>query len=271
MNGRRRTIGALLLAAPLGAVFAGPARAQETLGIILMHGKQGSAHDGRSGLPSLAASLQGAGHKVIVPSMPWSAGAWESIHVTIEQVFDLIDGHAAQLRSQGASRIVVGGHSLGANVALSYAVERGNVAGVVMAGPGHNPGGLYRFSEAFRKSLDHAVELVKAGQGGQSFTGTDNNQGNSVTVSTTAAVYVSWMNPRGKASMHAEAPRLPAGIPLFMVIGEKDPAFTYAKSAWYDPAAKNPYSKYVTVGGDHFTTPFAASKQIVEWIDGLPR
>jgi pimeloyl-ACP methyl ester carboxylesterase len=167
---------------------------------------------------------------------------------------------------------VVGGHSLGANIALSYAVERGNdVAGVVMMAPGHSPGGSYRTSESFRKALDRAVELVKDGHGNASFSGPDNNQGNSLTVSTTAAVYVSWMNPRGKASMDAQAPRLPASIPLFLVIGEKDPSFSRAKSAWYQPAAKNPYSRYVEVGADHFTTPFAASKQIVEWIDALPK
>jgi pimeloyl-ACP methyl ester carboxylesterase len=253
------------------ACLAGPVRAQEKFGIILMHGKQGSATGSASGLPSLAATLQGQGHKVLTPSMPWSAGGWESIGITVEQAHELIDGYAARLRSQGATRIVVGGHSLGANVALSYAVERGNVAAVVMMAPGHSPGFLWRTSEAFRKTFEHAVELVKAGQGSTGVTGLDNNQGNSVTISTTAAAYVSWMNPRGKASMDAEAPKLPASIPVFLVIGEKDPSFSRARSAWYQPAAKNPYSKYVEVGADHLTTPFAASKQIVEWVNGLPK
>lgn len=261
----------LTLAVSAGIAAPRPAKAQDKIGVILMHGKQGSATDSRSGLPSIAASLHSSGDLAVVPSMPWSGGGWESIKITVDQAFDLIDGYAAQLRSQGAARIVVGGHSLGANIALSYAVERGNVAGVVMAGPGHSPGGLYRVSESFRKALDHAVELVKAGQGGQSFSGPDSNQGSTITMSTTAAAYVSWMNPRGKASMDAQAPRLPASIPLMLVIGEKDPSFGRANSAWYDPAAKNPYSKYVVVGADHFTTPFAASKQIVDWINGLPR
>ena len=255
----------------LATLLAFPVQAQEKFGIILMHGKQGSAHDSRTGLPSIAATLQSEGYKVLLPSMPWSSGGWESIHVTVDQVFDQIDGYAAQLRSQGATRIVIGGHSLGANIALSYAVERGNVAGVVMMAPGHNPAGNYRSTDSVRKAVDHAVELVQAGKGGSSFSGPDNNQGNAITISTTAQIYLSWLGPRGKASMHAEAPKLPASIPLFMVVGEKDPSFKYAKSAWYDPAAKNPYSKYLEVGADHGTTPFAASKQIISWIDGLPR
>jgi len=254
----------------LAVLAAAPGHAQERLGVILLHGKQSSPTDNRSGLPTIASNLQSAGHKAIVPAMPWGAGGWEKISLTVEDVFGLIDGYAATLRSQGAQRIVVGGHSLGANVASSYAVERGGVAGVVMAGPGHSPGGLYR-TESGRKAIDRAAELVKAGQGGQFFTGPDNNQGSSITMSTTAAVYASWLNPRGKASMDAQAPRLPATIPLLLVIGEKDPAFGRAKGAYYDPAAKNPYSKYVVVGADHVQTPFAASKQIVDWINGLPR
>lgn len=253
-----------------GSAPSGQAWAQEKLGVILMHGKQSTASDSRSGLPSIASTLKGAGHVVILPSMPWSTGSWEKINVTVDQVFDQLDAYAAQLRAQGATRIVVGGHSLGANIALSYAVERATVAGVVMAGPGHSPNGLYR-TDAGKKSIDRAAELVRSGHGADSFSGVDSNQGSNITMTTTVAVYASWMNPRGKASMNFQAPRLPAGIPLFMAVAEKDPAFAYAKSAYFDPAAKNPYSKFVTVGGDHVTTPFAASKQIVDWINGLPK
>jgi pimeloyl-ACP methyl ester carboxylesterase len=253
------------------AVLAGRAEAQEKFGVILMHGKDSSASDNRSGLPVIASQLQGQGHKVVTPSMPWATGGWESINLTVRQVYDIIDGYAAQLRSQGVQRIVIGGHSLGANIALSYAVNRGNVAGVLMAGPGHSPGYVYRFNESGKKAIEHANELVRSGKGSERIIGIDDNQGVSLKINTTAAVYVSWLNPRGLASMDAQAPKLPASIPLLLVIGEKDPAFSRAKTAYYDPAAKNPYSKYVVVGANHAQTPFAASKQIVDWINGLPR
>ena len=270
-----RTIRAALLGLTL-ALSAGigvslPAQAQNRLGVILMHGKQGSPAFGRTGLPAIASSLQSDGDLVILPTMPWSVGAWETIRMTVDQAFDLIDGYAARLRGQGATRIVVAGQSLGANIALSYAVERGNVAGVVMAAPGHNPGFLYRSNDRVRMDVDRALELVKTGRGDQGFSGPDNNQGNSFTVSTTAAIYASWMDPRGKASMDAQAPRLPAGIPLMMIVGDRDPAYGHARSAWYAPAARNPYSRYVAVNADHVATPYVASKQIIDWINGLPR
>lgn len=251
--------------------FGSAASAQERLGILLMHGKQSEARESRTGMGIIASNLESAGHKVLMPTMPWSGSNWERINVTVEQVHAQIDGYVAQLRGQGAQRIVVGGHSLGANVALSYAVARGNVAAVAMLAPGHSPGFVYRAEKGGKQSIDTAGEMVKAGRGNEAYKGLDNNQGRSLTVSTTAAVYFSWFNPQGLASMEAQAPRLPANIPVLLVIGEKDPAFSRMQGAVYQPAAKNPYSKYVTNGADHVTTPMASSKVITDWIAGLPR
>ena len=115
-----------------------------------------------------------------------------------------------------------------------------------MAAPGHNPGFLYRSNDRVRMDVDRALDLVKDGRGDQSFTGPDNNQGNAFTVTTTAAIYASWMNPRGKAAMEAQAPRLPAGVPLLMIVGDRDPAYGHARSSWYAPAAiaREPTAQY---------------------------
>ena len=68
-----------LTALLLGLLLAVPGQAQDRLGIILMHGKQGSARDARSGLPSIASALQDTGDLTTVPLMPWSSGGWEKI------------------------------------------------------------------------------------------------------------------------------------------------------------------------------------------------
>jgi len=257
---------ALAVMAALGA--AAPAAAQGTIGFIYMHGKQGSPNT--TGAGDIASKAAAAGIKVMTPSMPWGAGGWEKINVTPEQVFGMIDGYANQLRAQGAQRIVVGGQSLGANMALAYAVARQNVAGVVMAAPGHSPIGSYR-NASIKENVDQACQLAKAGQGNQAFTGLDDNQGNSIRISTTAAVYCGWLNPRGAASMPVQARDLPAGIPVMLIIGTKDPAFGFTENNIYKPAAKNPYSRYLVIdGGEHRNTDHAASQRIVDWMKGLP-
>ena len=259
---RRALLVAVLLA------LAAPAAAQGTVGVILMHGKQSSPNT--AGLRDIASKAQAAGMKVVVPSMPWGSGGWEKINVTPDQVFAMIDGYASQLRAQGAQRIVVGGQSLGANVALGYAVARQNVAGVVMAAPGHSPVGSYR-NPAIKDSIDQAAQLVKSGQAGQPFSGLDENQGSSIRMSTTAGVYAAWLNPRGQVSMPVQAPLLPASIPVMVIIGTKDPGYGYMENSVYKPAAKNPYSKFLVIdGGDHRNTDQAASQRIVDWIKGLP-
>ncbi|HLM11116.1 MAG TPA: alpha/beta hydrolase [Reyranella sp.] len=264
----RRAVAAILVAlAWLGV--AAPATAQGAIGVILMHGKQSSPNT--AGLRDIASKAEAAGMKVVVPSMPWSTGAWEKINVTPDQVFTLIDGYANQLRAQGAQRIVVGGQSLGANVALAYAAARQNVAGVVMAAPGHSPVGSYRNNPSVKESIDRAAQLVQSGQGNQSYSGLDDNQGSSIRMSTTAGVYAAWMSPRGQASMHAQAPLLPANIPVMVIVGTKDPGYGYIETYVYKPAAKNPYSKYLVIdGGDHRNTDQAASQRIVDWVKGLP-
>jgi len=244
------------------------AQAGGTLGVILMHGKQSSNR--APGLRDIASKAESAGMKAVVPLMPWSDSGWEKISVTPEQVFAMIDGYAAQLRGQGAQRIVVGGQSLGANMALAYAVSRQNVAGVVMAAPGHNPANSYRGNPAIKEAIDRAASLAQSGQRDQPFSGGDDNQGSSIRLSTTAGVYISWMSPRGAASMTAQAPLLPASIPVMLIIGTKDPSYGMAENAIYKPAAKNPYSKYLVVEADHKNTDHAASQRIVDWIKGLP-
>ena len=244
------------------------AQAGGTLGVLLMHGKQGRPNT--PGLNDISSKLTGIGARVLVPSMPWEGQGWERISVTVDQVHAMVDGFVGQLRGQGAQRIVVGGQSLGANVALSYAVARQNVAACVMLAPGHSPGYVFRTYSDVPGLLEKAAALVKAGQGNQPFRGTDENQGTKLTLDTTAAAYLSWLNPRGQAAMQAQAPLLPASIPLLMVMGRQDPAFNYNEANVYKPAARNPYSKYIVVNAGHRDTDFAASAQVVSWIAGLP-
>lgn len=250
--------------------FQAGALAQSPLGVIVLHGKQGTP-TGTQGLSVIASNLQSAGHKVVVPAAPWGRGAWETINVTIEDVMGQLDGLAAQLRAQGAGRIVVIGHSLGAAVGLAYGAQRPGLAGLVMLAPGHNPAYAYRSNDRVRADVDRARRLIEQGKGNDMMNGSDSNQGSSITMSVRAAVYYSWQDPNGLASMPVQAPRLPAATPLLMVVGEKDPIFSRAEQLFYKPAAKNPYSRYVTNGANHFETPMAAAKVVTDWVNGLPR
>ncbi|HYD05960.1 MAG TPA: alpha/beta hydrolase, partial [Reyranella sp.] len=245
----------MFVATALAMSFAIAAGRNERLGVILLHGKLGDPLERRTGLDALALNLHAAGHMIALPSMPWSDQGWLTIDRDVPASLGLIDRLATQMRAQGAGRIVLVGHSLGADVALAYAVSRRNVAGLVMTAPGHTPAALAERDAATRSALERARAMVANGRGDDRFLGPDRAEDTSLTLNTRAGVYLSWMDPQGLAEMSVQAPRLPASIPLLMVVGEKDPIAGRAEGMLYKPAAKNPYSKYATNGASHVETP----------------
>jgi pimeloyl-ACP methyl ester carboxylesterase len=242
----------------------------ERLGVILLHGKLDDPLERRAGLDMLAANLLAAGHAIALPSMPWSDRGWLTIDRDVPTSLAMIDRLATQLMLHGARRIVLVGHSLGADVALSYAVSRRDVAGLVMAAPSHTPAAAVACDAGARSALERARTLVAEGHGDDPFIGPDGVQETGRMLVTRAAVYLSWMDPEGLAEMSVQAPRLPASIPLMLVIGRRDPADGQAERAVWS-AARHPYSRCLPVGAEASTTPRVAQAAIQDWIDGLPR
>ena len=110
-----------LLLAAVVALFLTPQQAEAArgdMGVLLFHGKGGTAHP-NSPLGQLAEALNAAGFIVMTPDMPWSRSRiWEK---SFDQAMAEIDKYVTQLRGKGAKKIIVGGHSLGANAALADA------------------------------------------------------------------------------------------------------------------------------------------------------
>jgi pimeloyl-ACP methyl ester carboxylesterase len=243
----------------------------ERLGIVLLHGKLGTPGDPRAGLEVIARNLEAEGDVAAVPRMPWGDPGWLQVATDVSGSLRIVDDVVSSLKGRGASRIAVVGHSHGANVGLAYAVTRSGVAGLVMAAPGHRPEELARRDAAMRAAVAEARRLVEDGRGGQPFVGPDGIQGGKLVLRTTAAIYLSWMDPEGLAAMELQASRLPASIPLLLAIARHDPFYGTVEETLYRRAARHPYSRFLPIGGDHSTTPMAASAAIQGWLGSLPR
>jgi pimeloyl-ACP methyl ester carboxylesterase len=248
---------------------SGSASRAPRLGVVLLHGKLGDALERHTGLDGLALRLHAAGHAIALPSMPWAHTSWLTIDRDVPSSLALIDRSAASLRAHGAERIVLVGHRLGADVALAYAVSRNGIAGLVMAAPDHRPALRAERNPSVRRALEQARALVAEGRGDDHLLGSDDTTGASLVLSTSAAIYLSWMDPQGLAEISVQAPRLPPSTPLLMVIGRHDPFHELAEREVYRPAARHPYSRYLPVGGG--LAPHAAAADIQDWIEGLPR
>lgn len=236
------------------------------LGVLYLHGKAswpGAMNGG------ILKELEDEGALTAAPEMPWSFN--RRYAATYEQALGEIDAAIAGLRRDGAQRIVIIGHSLGANAAIGYAARHPGLAGVVAIAPAHLPE-----TDPMRDFVSGAVarakELVAAGQGNVRESFPDMAQGIPLTTHATATVYLSMFDPDGPAVIPKNAALMGAAahpVPLLWVVGKLDPIDRRGPEYAFSAAATNPKSKYIEVFAGHLTTPSAARRDIVSWINAL--
>ena len=248
------------------AALCAAASAQTTdlrgVGVVYLHGKGGWAGALDGGILS---ALAGEGALVATPEMPWSMK--RKYGATYEQAMAEIDAAAAGLKAQGATRIVVIGHSLGANAAIGYAARHPNLAAVVALAPGHLPEAEGLRSHT-REAVAEAKQLIAAGQGDVPRSFPDLAQGIPLTTTATPKVYLSMFDPDGPAVIPKNAEAM-GPVPLLWVVGTLDPIARRGPDYAFKFGAKNPKSRYIEICAGHLTTPLAARSQVVEWINSL--
>ena len=256
------SIGCVVLAVAMAPSIAA---AQERIGILMLHGKNpGSNMDPNFG--SMKGNFERQGWLVAFPDMPWSRGRY--LDGNLDRALVEIAGHVKGLRDQGATRIVIAGHSMGVPTGMAYAARAGDVDALVQLAPGHIPLGYYTYPvlKAVRDSIDEARALVAAGKGDSNERFNDINQGRQQPVITTARNFLSYFDPASDAEMSVTAPRIPARIPVMTVIGERDPLFSRIRSYYVDMLPANPKNKYLEVSGGHLDTPRVANDAVIAWI-----
>lgn len=231
------------------------------IGVVLMHGKWGTASP-KSPVGKLKARLDEEGFIVITPDMPWSRTRY--LEKSYENSMAEIDAAIAELKGKGATRIVVAGHSMGANAALGYAARREGLSGVMAIAPGHVPDEL---ADKFASDVAKARSLIAEGKGAEIDTFDDLNQGVSKDIQTSARAYMSWFDPKGPAAMPLTMPGLKA--PVLWLVGESDSMYRKGEGYAYSRAPANPKNAYVVIDADHKNTPVKGSKDVIKWLKNL--
>ena len=252
----------LILAAPVSHAAA------DRLGVVLMHGKRGYSGP-KTLIGPLTAAIRDAGILVAAPEMPWSQKRF--LDRTFDGIMAEIDAAVAPLRTKGATRIVVGGHSIGGNLGLAYGARRDGLAGVLVIAPGHFPES-HGFRKRFGSDVADAAAMISAGRGDQVTNFNDIQSGVSVPFAMRADIYLDFMDPDGPMTMPANAAALKPGTSLLLIIGEKDHTFRWGRGGRdyiYDHAPDHPKSAYVVVPGGHKATPRIGADAIVAWLLSL--
>lgn len=236
---------------------------QKDCAIVVMHGKWGNA----SSLGFFSSRLTDlCDYKAI--ELPWSKNrlydepypdAINEIHLQVNH-----------FRSEGYKRVLLAGHSFGANAALAYLTIFDDVDGVILLAPGHTP--KYMFNQQMNLStLELAQDLIKSGKGIEKVNFVDFNQGRTESLRVSAESFYSYFNPEGLGNMSRSAKFIKKSVPILMVVGTKDPLFPNAEQNIYLMAPKNSYSQYIVVEADHGSTPNLSVNQVKDWIKTLSK
>lgn len=250
------------LLAAIGCGIVTPAAAQDALkiGIVVMHGKGG----GPGGIiKPLADGLKARGYQVANMEMPWSGKRQYDVDVAAAE--KEVDAALATLRSAGATRLFVAGHSQGAVFALHYATAH-PLSGLIIIAPGGNVGTAF-YQQHVGAAVDRARELVKSGKGDErgEFDEFEGGKG-TTTVRTTAASYFSWFDPVGAMNQERSSRALPPTLPVLHVAPTTDyPALLRAKQEMFNALPDNPMKKLYEPSANHRTAPAASVDEIVRW------
>lgn len=235
------------------------ATAAPPLGIVLLHGKKGSPVY----LGQTKAALRDRGYLVTTPEMCWSERrAYDRDRA---DCLGEIDAAVAELRQQGAARIVIAGHSLGGAAAIAYGASHDGLAGVI----GFAAGDAFWGPPAMLPDIARAQRLVADGKGDAVDEFADIRIVGNAGMRTTAAHFLSFVALPATDLMPANAARL--RVPLLLVAGTGDRVTLQYDTRTYDAVAPHPLNRFVSVDADHNGVLYAGKTAVLDWLAGLPR
>lgn len=231
---------------------------QADTGVVLAHGKW----DRRPfAIDALATPLATAGYASATPELPWS------LHRLYDASFDtaLDELHAAVagLRDAGCHRVLLAGHSLGANAAVACAARGTRIDGLVVLAPGHLPERLHA-EGVTTAALQDARAALAAGERSRRVL-VDSFQGVPRRLRIDPAHYLAYFDPAGAAVLPANCARLPE-MPVLWMVGRADPHAALGPAYAYDRVPRHPLSRYVEIDADHIGTPAAAAPLVLQWL-----
>jgi pimeloyl-ACP methyl ester carboxylesterase len=255
-----RAVMALLALAASVAIPGEAAAEAPPMGMVIMHGKGGSP---TKLVAELANALAGKGYLVANLEMPWSGR--RAYDVSVERAEEEVASALAALRSKGAQKLFVAGHSQGGVFAVYFAGRR-SIDGVIAIAPGGSTGGQV-FREKLGESVARARQSVAEGKGGEkaSFLDYEGSRG-TFSVVTTPALYLDWFDPEGAMNLARTALAIKPPTPVLWLVAKNDyPGLRKANIPLYQRIPANPLNAFYEPNSSHRDAPAATLDEIVRW------
>jgi pimeloyl-ACP methyl ester carboxylesterase len=227
--------------------------------IVLMHGKWG-------GPPApLHSHFEIEKFYVVSPLMPWAGVS--AYNKTYEQALADVNKTVMKLRADGYKKIIVGGQSFGANGALAYAAVYGDIDGLMLFAPGHNPDIDRNFQPGI---VSDARKNIKNGKPEQLITFTDfNDGGRSRAMETRSDIFYSFFADDSLANMSESAKKVKKPIPIIVFMGSDDFVTRKGSGYFFDRLPKHAMSQYRISRAGHREVPMASFDEAFNWMKNL--
>ena len=230
-----------------------------TIGAVLLHGKW----DRPTGaIAPLGAALREAGLQVSMPECSWS------LKRLYDQDFPTalreIDNALQALRADGCRRLLLCGHSFGANAALACAAGGADVDAIAMIAPGHRPDWL-----AATGATTEALARARRAPAGRRIRLPDFNQQQRRELRFEPAVWTSFFDPAGLAVMPRSARAVRAGVPVLWFSERVAAPLAIAPDYAFDLLPAQPENSWIDLGCGHQQAPAKSASRILRWINTL--
>ena len=224
-----------------------------------MHGKGVSP---TRNVSDLATSLEGKGYLVANLEMPWSGKRNYDVNVStaVKEVESALDA----LRSKGAHRLFVAGHSQGGLFAI-YLGGKLSVDGIIAIAPGGNVASAI-FREKLGESVDLARKLIAEGRDHETrFSDYEAAKG-TYPILTTPSKYVSWFDPESAMNQTTALKSMNPQAPVLFIVPTGDyPGLRKLKDQWFSLLPRNSLSKLYEPDSSHLNAPSASRDEITRW------
>jgi pimeloyl-ACP methyl ester carboxylesterase len=218
-------------------------------GFLLLHGKGAGPEYPACAMRPLYNQMVADGLTVDYVANSWAQGKLYTQPFE-DSIPDIHQGIGRLVR-QGATRIHIVGHSLGANVAFFYATQYTNFASIVALAPAHNTH-LAKFNHWSLWSRNKAKSLIDSGNDA-SADFIDVAMAEVYITQGIPSAYFSYLNPEGNTVMTRNVRKFLAPVNLFIGTGAEDVTQVNVKSMLFDPARKTPSSQLLQTQDDHIS------------------
>jgi pimeloyl-ACP methyl ester carboxylesterase len=264
-------IAALLVTVATSAYPGAGRAAGANIGVVLLHGKLGIPIGdvpprGRTIGAGLVAALRRAHYLVATPEMCYSRR--RQFDATYEACLRDVDAAIAGLKAHGANGIVIGGLSMGGNMAIAYAATHAGLLGVIGLSPADDPTRKELEQPQLPAEIANAQALIAAGKGDVKTSFDDINTGPqgtyAMTLTTTPRIFLSFEAVDSLANIPATAARLT--VPLLWVAGNADPTQVGEPDFGFAKAPPNALNRYVEVSATHLEVADASTDAVLAWL-----